>query len=554
MKNTLIFATSLVSTLVLAGCASLPVAGPIRVGPDIASGNDANSFYYSPSTPLDGAAPDEILSGFLAAGTGPQNDYSIAREYLSESIRSSWNPSSEVLIQRSSPRLTLMEDNSAEVEIDVLARIDSDGKFQPEPVGTEVVLEYQLVEESGQWRISKAPDATVVIKPVFDVIFDSFSIYFLDRQQRHLVPDLRWFATTPATGTRLVNALLRGPSSWLKPAVISAIPSGTRLSIDAVTVEAGTALVDLTARALVAGRADRSLMKAQLAATLSQLSNVQQVAISIERSRQDIPDPQIPLLVEGSASLVALKGGTLNLVAGPSQSFSKDSASFFESIGAIDIAIGSSSGYLAALSETGIYRTELDQIGSTVELVDSRAGLLQPVFDKQQYLWSVSRARGSQVFATSSSGNRILVASSTLQNEVIRDFQISPEGSRLIVLVQGQDRNRVLLASIIRDNSGMPVAISETIEISPDTPAPIAISWVDNLTVALVSRADPFVSATLLTIGGTARSISLPESPRRLKSGGSNLHLLTDDGELYIYRGSSWSVIDSDVSAIAVAR
>lgn len=540
--------------LLLGGCASLPTNGPIRVGPDVASGSDPNSFYYSPSTPTDGATQEDILSGFLAAGTGPQNDYSIAREYLSQSIRSTWNPSTEVLIQRSSPEVTMMENNAVQVVVDVLARIDADGRYEPQPVGTLEVLEYGLIQESGQWRISRAPDKTVIIKPVFDVIFRGFSIYFLDKQKRHLVPDLRWFAATPATGTRLVNALLRGPSNWLKPAVTSAIPSGTRLSIDAVTVELGTALVDLTARALVAGRADRPLMKAQLAATLSQLANVSEVAISIERSRQDISDPQDPLLVEPQAPLISLAKQQINLVSGPSIAFSNDSQGFFESLEISEIAVGQESGSLAVLADSGIYRTKLNDIGNTVELVDSRQALLQPVFDKQQYLWTLTRQVGGDIFVTSESGIRSTVDSSKLQGLSVRDFQISPEGSRLAILVSGAERNRVLLASIIRDVSGAPLAISIPIEISQDTQAPFAVSWVDNLTVSVVSRAEPFFSATLVTVGGTATSIALPEEPRRLKSGGSNLHLLTDSGDLLVFRGSTWQLLDSDVLAITVAR
>ena len=274
--------------LALTGCASLPMAGPVRIGPDLVSSTDDESVYYSPSSPVEGATQAEILSGFIAAGTGPQNDYAVAREYLSESIRSNWNPNQEVLIQRSSPKVTISNQDSAQLEVDVSAVVDADGKYQIAPAGSSRVLEFTFVLENSQWRLGAAPDATVLIRPVFDVVFSSYSVFFVDGQKRFLVPELRWFPSTAATGTRLANALLRGASTWLKPAVVSAIPSGTRLSIDAVTVEDGVALVDLTARALVASRADRSLMMAQLQATLSQLPNVSEVAISIERSRQDI--------------------------------------------------------------------------------------------------------------------------------------------------------------------------------------------------------------------------------------------------------------------------
>jgi hypothetical protein len=98
-----LLAVFLVATLT--GCATLPVSGPVRIGPDLAPPSDSNSFYYSPATPLDGATETEILSGFLSAGTAPQNDYSIARQFLDESLRASWNPSQELLIQKSTPEI-----------------------------------------------------------------------------------------------------------------------------------------------------------------------------------------------------------------------------------------------------------------------------------------------------------------------------------------------------------------------------------------------------------------------------------------------------------------
>jgi hypothetical protein len=298
--------TAIALLMSLTGCAALPVSGPVRIGPDLTPSSDVESFYYSPSGPTEGASQAEILSGFIAAGTGPQNDYAVAREFLSESLRSIWNPNQEVLVQRQSPQVTIGDDDTAQLSVDVIAQIDQDGRYETRPPGTTKILDYEFVQEAGQWRLSSAPDATVLIRPVFEVVFRDYSVYFVDRQKRYLVPELRWFPSTAATGTKLANALLRGPSSWLRPAVISAIPSGTRLSIDAVTVEDGVALVDLTARALVASRADRLVFKAQLDATLSQLANVERVAISIERSNQEITETAGQLRTAGANTLVVL--------------------------------------------------------------------------------------------------------------------------------------------------------------------------------------------------------------------------------------------------------
>ncbi len=541
-----------VLVLALTGCASLPTAGPVRIGPDLTQASGEETFYYSPSSPTEDATQVEILNGFLAAGTGPQNDYAVAREFLSENIRSTWSPSQEVLIQRSSPKVSVLEGDVATVEIDVSGRIDADGRYEAVPAGSSQVLEFSFVREGSQWRLNKAPDATVLIRPVFDVVFSSFSVYFFDRQKRFLVPEVRWFPNTAATGTRLANALLRGPSNWLKPAVISAIPSGTRLSIDAVTVENGVALVDLTARALVATRTDRSLMKAQLDATLSQLPSVSEVAISIERSKQEIADSQNEQNVKGTRSLAFVGEEGLESLASTEPSFFQAGKEFFEQTEVSQLALSRESGWLAAISDGVVIRTRSEQPGSTIEAVDSRAGIVAIDFDPQEYLWSLTLEGSSAVRAISFDGKSSTVAAPWLAGQSVRAFAISPEGTRAALLVSGSDRNRVLVSAIVRNPSGTPIELAEPIEIAGEVANPSALNWVDAVTVAVVNSTDVFTNAFLTTVGGTSRAVSAVQGTIALVAGGSNsaLYLLTSSGDLYTYRGSTWSLIRESVRAL----
>ena len=540
--------------MALTGCASLPMAGPVRIGPDLVPTTDGESFYYSPSSPVEGATQAEILSGFIAAGTGPQNDYAVAREYLSESIRSVWNPNQEVLIQRSSPKVSISNQDTAQLEIDVSAVVDSDGKYQITPAGTSRVLEFSFVLEDSQWRLSAAPDATVLIRPVFDVVFSPYSVFFVDRQKRYLVPELRWFPTTAATGTRLANALLRGASNWLRPAVISAIPSGTRLSIDAVTVEDGVALIDLTARALVASRADRSLMKAQLQATLSQLPNVSEVAISIERSRQDIQDAAADSRTLPARVLAVLSENGLESISTSEEPFFQPGQEFFELNGVSEIALSNQSGWVAALTDNGVVRTRGERPGLDVELVDSRTAISGIAFDRQEYLWSVSRTPGASIFATSSSGVPSVVSAPWVAGRSIRGFALSPEGSKIALLVQGAGQVRVFVSGVVRNSSGLPIELAEPIQVASEQTNPISVSWVDQLTVATVNTEGGSNTGLLTTIGGTSRMIPALAGTRTIVAAGSSsqLYLLTETGELFTYRGSTWSPLRQDIRALAV--
>ena len=539
---------ALVLVATLTGCATLPVSGPVRIGPDLATPSDGNSFYYSPASPVDGATETEILSGFISAGTAPQNDYAIAREFLDESIRASWNPNQELLIQRTTPKITLTEAGKAFVEVEVSARIDANGRYENLPAGSTRVLEYEFTQQAGQIRLSSAPDVTMVIRPVFDVVFKSYSVYFLDKSKKSLVPELRWFPANPATGTKLVNALLAGPSGWLEPAVVSAIPTGTVLSIDAVTVQQEIALVDLSARALVAGLSDRSLMKAQLVATLSQLPTITQVAISIERSAQDIPDSQVPLPTQSAGTLLAVGESGLMALSGSNPDSIGQGLSFFNSRSVSKLAASRSGNKLAALTGSGVTETGLSAPGSRVETVDARTSLVGLDYDALNYLWL---ATSSQVIVNSTP-----LQASWLTGQSIVDFALSPEGSRAALVVANGGTNQVLVAPVIRNDSGEPIGLAAPISISSDIENAVRLSWFDNVTVAILNSEPDQASISLVSIGGTTRIIQAVADVSSLVAlgDGSNLYALKESGELVVYRGSFWSSLESSISAIAVAR
>ena len=541
-----LIAIALVATLT--GCASLPVSGPVRIGPDLATPTDGNSFYYSPASPVDGATETEILSGFISAGTAPQNDYSIAREFLDESIRATWNPNQELLIQRTTPKITLTDTGTALVEVQVTARIDANGKYESLPAGSTRVLEYGFTEQAGQVRIISAPDVTMVIRPVFDVVFRSYSIFFLDKSKRNLVPELRWFPATPATGTKLVKALLAGPSSWLEPAVISAIPTGTVLSTDAVTVQEEIALVDLSARALVAGLSDRSLMKAQLVATLSQLPTITDVSISIERSAQDIPDSQVEPVAATSGTLLAVGENGLEALSGSNPDSFANGLSFFSSRTVSKLAASKAGDKLAALTESGVSETGLAAPGSSVEVVDPRSSLAGLEYDSLSYLWL---AAGSQV-----SVNSLPIQASWLAGQSIVDFSLSPEGSRVALVVTRGGSNQVLIAPVVRDAKGVPIQLAAPIAIGSEIDNPVRLSWFDRVTVAIVDDEPELSSIALVSIGGTTRLIQGVAGVSSLVAlgDGTNIYALKESGELVVYRGSFWSSLETSISAIALAR
>ena len=537
----------------LAGCAQLPRSSEIMVGPEIKGDIASDYLYYSPSGPSVSESQQDILSGFINAGTGPQNDYQAAREYLAQSFRAKWNPNAEVLIQQGNPSISFNAKQQASVTVQVQASVDADGHYQVMDSGTIRALTFGMVRENGEWRISSAPNLTILIRPVFDVIFRSYSIYFYDQPKQHLVPDLRWFPSRASTATRMVNALLKGPSDWLKPAVSSAIPAGTALSLNSVTVAEGIASVDLTAKALTAKVSARRLMKAQIRATLTQLPNVYSVSISVERGPQEIADlvDMKPTLLNDQA--VILQDGQLQVLDVGYNTPIGGTAQFINQVGATDFAITNDHDWVALKAAKGVYRGHLRLFGNSPTLIDGRAGQLVPSFDLNGYLWTMTRTSGDPILVTSLDGIRHTFTASWLDAFPKRQFSISAEGSRLAILVGSGTSVRVFVAGIIRDSTGLPVALGAPIELVRAGTSPISVSWADETTLAVLqSQSAGAVSTNLVTVGGTSREFASLDSARSLevRNATSTTYAVDSQHSLFEYRNLSWSKIRSNVQSI----
>jgi hypothetical protein len=139
---------------------------------------------------------------------------------------------------------------------------------------------------------------------------------------------------------------------------------------------------------------------------------------------------------------------------------------------------------------------------------------------------------------------------------LIVDFALSPEGSRVALVVNNDGVNQVLIAPVIRDENGVPIQLATPIAIASDVATPTRLSWFDSVTVAIVSGETDPSSVALVSIGGTTRLIQGVQGVSSLVAlgDGTNIYALKESGELVVFRGSFWSSIESSVSAIALAR
>lgn len=543
----------IVSTLgFTSACAQLPRSSQIEAGPNLESALETDFLYYSPSGPSDDATQEDILLGFINAGTGPQNNYEIARTYLSEQLQSDWNPSEEVLIQDGTPIITLLDDNSASVLVRISARINARGEYEALPLGTTRLVEVQFEQNGASWRINSAPNLTMVIRPVFDVIFQEYSIYFFDQEKKHLVPDVRWFPLRASTSTRLVSALLDGPSAWLENAVESAIPRGTRLTINSVTVADGVASVDLSARALSASAETKQLMQTQIRETLLQLDSVFSVRVTIERAGID----QVPSTLTGTEARltrpIALTNLSLVDFDGVSETELPNSRSLVERLGASNFATNAGKKILVLTSPDGIYLSRLDRVTELPIRLASGLGYLPPVVDTNGFIWVIPADSSRSIAVFSPQGERMEFSSGWLSGVSRLSFSISSEGSRLVAITGNSTSSRVNVAAIIRNDQGAPQSIDAPI-VPIQTTSAFMATWLDSNEIGILDRASSnLIQPWITVIGGESRSMQTLTSAREIISSGqaSSAYVLDDFGTLFQYRGTSWSRLRENIEAL----
>lgn len=542
--------SALVAVGLIAGCAQIPSGGGVRQGPEISDGIAGEFLYYSPSGPTAGDSREEVIRGFLAAGTAPQNDYSTAREYLASSLKGSWSPSETTLVQRGALTLTSVDQLEVRVTTGVQAEVSNQGQFQAQADDYQRDLDFGLVREDGEWRIAAAPSLTVVIAPVFDVIFEPYSLYFFDRQQEYLVPDLRWFPSRASTTTLITSALLDGPSDWLRDGVVSAIPSGTNLAIDSVAIDAGVAQIDLTARALVADVAQAQRMRAQLLATLTQVAGVSDIAVSIERTPQDIAVISAAKPAQNNAYPIALINNSLRQVDG-NQAILRNSTYPLSKISAKDFAVDAQQTQIALRDEQGVWVSGLDSIGQSVELIDNRSSLLTPSFDAQGYLWLTAASSTSSLVAYGQTGEARQIEAGWMQGMKRKALAISPDGSRLAVLEQRASGNRLWVSVIVRNLQGQPQRLGNPIELSLASGSAISMAWAGESSLAVLAQNEAEQIPQLMRLGGLVRALPAVRDGVKILANASDstIYILNSTGELLQNRNTRWVSIRSEITA-----
>ncbi|MDM7888874.1 LpqB family beta-propeller domain-containing protein [Curtobacterium sp. RHCJP20] len=554
--RTLVATTLAALTVVaLTACAAIPTGGGVRTGQSVKD-EAISGFELRPDRPVAGADQTAILRGFVAAGTGAQDDYGTAREFLAKGFAQKWNPRRGVTVLQGSGAIDRVADRELTYTLTASATVDADGEYTQAVRPTTSTLTFQFVREDGEWRIAYAPDGIILTPVSFESQFQQHALYFFDPTYRYLVPDERWFLARSSTSTRIASALLAGPSDWLKGAVVSAFPEGTQLSLNAVTIENGSALVDLSSDALRASNDDRVRMREQLTRSLASVASVSSVSITIEGATFSLPEQQgtqarlnpdvdpRPLVDRDDEVGYATANGRVAELGGDESATiaALDPQSFSLAASGTVAAVGNASGVVVVRGRDALR-------------IDATEGLVPPTLDDLGFVWVGQGGDTGRVTAYGLGGDPHQVPT-TLPRGRLVSFQVSRDSTRALALIDTSDGPALYVMAIVRGGDRTPTGLGPPVRVQAATGDAVGAAWVNDSDVVSVGQTDTGPEVVRSTVGGQSATLPKPDGTAASVTGGSggSVLLRMADGTVLQSTGGRWDTTGVTADVLGTQR
>jgi hypothetical protein len=538
-----------------------------------------------PDGPTTGATPDQIVRGFLRAGAGAGfgDDHAVARSFFTPHVKDDWVPGSgvEVFDDASGPKIEMVTPTTVRVTASIVAEVDSAGRYRETPAGTIAQATFGLQKLAAGWRISVPQRGFGLWLSASDLnrIYQPFTIAYVSTTARTIVGDRRWFPITPGLVTTLARAQLARVPSYLSGAVQTGVPTGTALAVDAVPIQSGRAVVDLTASALSADPDARRAMWAQFVTTLMQVPSVNEVSLEVQGAGLDLPGTpdRVSLMTTlgyqpdsfDSAKTAILRAGTkLSRVSsdrppdqdqlrkgsqppsGPAlPKIPTEWVSLAWSWRGQEIAgIGSDHGDLARWQGNRMFR--LARFGSR---------LTKPSYDSLNGLWVAGQSGGATklwVIDTSVSPMQNAkpreILAPWLAKRVVLALRVASDNQRVALITSDRAGGdlQVLVTGIVRSAKGVAVSLAaEALRVGWTLTAATDLAWVDGSTLAVVGRVSPkdAVGPQLVEIGGKVTALS-PVADARLVTNTGGLRgvvVITGRGKVLARAGNGWQELQT---------
>ncbi len=546
--------------LLLSACSTLPRSGGVHAVKPSAPAD--REIVLNAQPPSEDATAEEIVQGFLlASAAGLDDDFAVARQFLSPAAASEWNPSAEVRVYPDSQNIqrTRTETGAVRVTVGAVGTLSDAGVFTESPSDAVVSSDFSLARNAdGQWRIVSLSDGIFLSEHLFGQMYTAAPLYFLSADSSSLVADLHWYPRR-VFPTKAVQALLSGPSEWLEPGVSSAFPAGTMLN-NAVTVSDGVAHVDLTSEALLAEETQRAYFMAQLRRTLTSFSSIKEVSVTVEGTQLTIDTAaDLPVYPFGSFSLSVISDGVPSQVADNTATPVISSPDIVD-LGLTDLAVGyqdTASRYAAlANGRTGLFW--LDAGSGKWSVVTQGTQLIRPSFDSFGWVTTGEVDNNGQLSSYAPQNeDAVTMSVPWLQGAHIRDIAVSREGSRIVVVTEVGGNAEMYVAPIARSADGRPLEIGDPVRIGQRLSGVVDVSWITPTSVVALgtSTAGSGVGLFEVVIGGPMDTVGSPPAQAKSLTSGrdeqSTVVLTGLDVALGI-SGRAWNSLADSVTSVAL--
>ncbi len=550
---------ALVTALLLSGCVAIPTSSGVQTGPVVGDA-EAPEGEFASFGPEPGATQQEILQDFMLAGASAENDYRVARQFLTEEFSTAWNPNASVVVRSGGPAIGRTDDNTMTYRVNTRAGVDATGRYFQEEVASENERVVRFEQENGEWRIAEAPDGIVLTDAGFASAFDSHSLYFWEPDFEYLVPDLRWFPRSSQVQNRIVRELLAGPTEWLDPAVVQSFPNNTTIAAPVEVVQ-GEARVTLSEEAQLATTQQRVQLREQLRATLSTLPDIRSVTVLVNDVPLPIEDSDTPPLVQQpvDSRVLLLRDGEFG--------FTSPSSDEIDQIGQLSAKVVdleptsvtyAAGGGRAAAVRAGDGAVYLVLTGEAPPVqLDTRADLAPPAIDSEGMVWSAPEDSPSALVVYDQSGEEHPLASSLPASGRVASIDVSRDGARVAFYLETSGGAVLSLFSVVRDDDGVPESLVEAPPIPIDGARPIDATWVDGRSLATLGERDGATRVMQYDVGGQIRTLGGPSEAVSIVGGNGGvdgLRVLDGQGIVLQQRGSGWQSAGLRASLLATQQ
>lgn len=575
--TTLLAVVLAAAMLLVSACAPMiPTSGP--VGTSQPESEDDTQYLSQPASPQPGASPEDIIRDFIKAGVGAEDDFAVAREFLTDEASQQWRPTERTLVYTSDPAIFSEGDDTYSVQVGVDSSVDSNGIMTPRTSSPDSV-EFTLTREGGgdgedgsdgedgeegEWRIAEAPQGIMLSSTAFSQTFRAHTLYFYDRQHDYAVPDRRWFMERGRdVAAETMRALLEGPAPYLQSAVDSAFPDGAVMTSGPVEGEDGATTIELDSERIAGTTAEeRSLMRHQARLSLEGLPEVDDVDLRAGEWTFDGSSslealgithrPEVQSLQVGvhDGRLKLLEGlQTLSIAGLPDISHLEPQAP------AMPEAADDVYAFLDGDRET-LYHVRPDR--SAVSVAEGEA-LTRPSMDNDGWTWTVSNSdSGATIHAVpydeSLEASPVKVSADWLDGREITSLRIAQDGARAAMVVDDGGERTLYVAGVVRDSEGIPRGVATPMAL-PTTVDVEQVRWDANDALVVWEPGgveDEAVQIQRVTLDMTTEDVGdVLLAVRNVSTGeGPDLELMAEAAESSVVTlpGDAWNLDNQDVA------